>query len=578
MRNWSKEKTKQMEAVNKWCGYYRANPHRFAEDFLNIKLKIFQCILLVAMNMSNRFILCACRGIGKSLLGAVFCCQRAILYPNTQICIAAGSKEQAAEIVSKIILFLMPRSPLLRNEILEYKNNTSGAFVIFKNGSYVKTVTASDNARHNRANILLIDEFRMVKKSIVDTVLTKFLTSSREAGYLDKPEYAHLKERNKQIYLSSAWFKKHWSWSHVKSYAANMLDDKKAYFVCGLPYQLSIKEGIMMREDVEDEMSEASFNSVSFRMENECLWHGEAEDAYFSYDELVFARRVQSAFYPAEIVDMVNINTFKTPVKQNGEIRLLAADIAVMGSKKHKNDATSVTILQLLPTNNNQYIRNVVYLENFEGGHSETQAIRIRQLYEDFQCDYLILDCAGVGMSVYDELVKDLTNPDTGEVYPALTCKNNDEMAARYKGESSNPPKVIYSVKASMQFNSDCASLLKDNIKRGKLRLLINEQEADTYFHSIKGFKNLATEKKTELLMPYTQTTLLINEIINLKYEVVGAKVKLSEKGNDRKDRYSSLAYANYMASELELDISKKKKESINNSFGLHYRKPIIRK
>ena len=88
----------------------------------------------------------------------------------------------------------------------------------------------------------------------------------------------------------------------------------------------------------------------------------------------------------------------------------------------------------------------------------------------------------------------------------------------------------------------------------------------------------MATEKKTELLMPYTQTTLLINEIINLKYEVIGAKVKLSERGNDRKDRYSSLAYANYMASELELDISKKKKESINNSFGLHYRKPIIRK
>jgi len=155
MRGWSKEKTKQMEAVNKWCGYYRSNPHRFVEDYFNIRLKIFQCILLVAMNTSNRFILSACRGIGKSLIGAVFCCQRAILYPNTQICIAAGSKEQAAEIVSKIILFLMPRSPLLRNEILEYKNNTSGAYVIFKNGSYVKTVTASDNARHNRANILV---------------------------------------------------------------------------------------------------------------------------------------------------------------------------------------------------------------------------------------------------------------------------------------------------------------------------------------------------------------------------------------------------------------------------------------
>lgn len=332
---------------------------------------------------------------GKSLLTAVFCCVRCILYPNTQICIAAGSKEQSAEIISKIILTLMPRSALLRNEILEYKNNTSGAYIIFKDGSYIKTVTASDNARHNRANILVLDEFRIIKKHIVDTVLKRFLTSSREAGYLNKPEYAHLKERNKQIYLSSAWFKKHWAWDHVCSYMESMMDDKKSYFVCGLPYQLSIKEGIMMREDVEDEMSEASFNSVSFSIENECLWYGESEDAYFNYEELVYARKNQNAFYLSSLTESLPIPALKLPIKQNGEVRIVVADIAVMASKKRKNDATSITVLQLLPTKNNQYIRNAVYLENFEGGHSETQAIKIRQIYEDFQCDYIGIDTQG---------------------------------------------------------------------------------------------------------------------------------------------------------------------------------------
>lgn len=395
MRGWSKEKTKQMKAVNLWCGYYRSNPHRFAEDYLGVRLKIFQCILLVMMNVSNKFAYIASRGQGKSLLTAIFCCVRCILYPNTQICISAGSKEQSAEIIGKIILNIMPKSPLLRNEIADYKNNTSGAYIIFKCGSYIKTVTASDNGRHNRANILIIDEYRMVKKNIVDTVLTKFLTSSREAGYLNKPEYAHLKERNKQIYLSSAFFKKHWAWGLVKSYAASMLDDKRSYFICGLPYQLSIKEGIIMREDIEDEMKEASFNAVSFRMENECLWHGEAEDAFFNYDELVFARKIPNAFYLSSTVDYVGLSGIKPPIKKNGEIRLLAADIAVMGSKRRRNDATSLTVLQLIPTNNNQYIRNVVYLDNFEGGHSETQAIKIRKVYEDFQCDYIIIDTQG---------------------------------------------------------------------------------------------------------------------------------------------------------------------------------------
>lgn len=472
----------------------------------------------------------------------------------------------------------MPRSALLRNEILEYKNNTSGAYIIFKDGSYIKTVTASDNARHNRANILVLDEFRIIKKHIVDTVLKRFLTSSREAGYLNKPEYAHLKERNKQIYLSSAWFKKHWAWDHVCSYMESMMDDKKSYFVCGLPYQLSIKEGIMMREDVEDEMSEASFNSVSFSIENECLWYGESEDAYFNYEELVYARKNQNAFYLSSLTESLPIPALKLPIKQNGEVRIVVADIAVMASKKRKNDATSITVLQLLPTKNNQYIRNAVYLENFEGGHSETQAIKIRQIYEDFQCDYIGIDTQGVGNGVFDELVRDLTDPETGEIYPALTCKNNDEMAAKYKGSSSNPPKVIYSIKGTPQFNSQCASLLKDNLKRGKLRLLMTEDEADNYLRSLKGFKNLSPEKKTELMMPYTETTLTITEIINLKYEATGAQIKLSEKGNDRKDRYSSLAYANYIACELERDIAKKQKSSIREKVMFRYRKPVIRK
>lgn len=567
-----------MAAVNLWCGYYRENPHRFAEDFLGVHLKIFQCILLNMMNINTKFTYIAARGQGKSFLCAIFCCFRCILYPGTQICIASGSREQAAEIIEKIILKLMPNSPLLRNEILDYRNNTSGSYIIFKNGSYIKVVTSNDNSRHNRANILILDEYRMIKKHVVDTVLKKFLTATRDAGYLKKPEYAHLKERNKQIYLSSAYFKKHWAWEHVKSYCENMVDDSKSYFVCGLPYQLSISEGLLLREDLEDEMSESGFNSISFDMESGCLWYGESEDAYFSYDDLVFARKEKNAFYLPTTIDTIPINAFKLPVKQNGEIRLLATDIAVMASKKHKNDATSITVLQLIPTNKNQYIRNVVYLETFEGGHSETQAIRIRQIYEELQCDYIAIDTNGVGNGVYDELVRDLTDPDTGEVYPALTCKNDDSMADKYKGSSPNPPKVIYSIKGTQQFNSDCASLLKDNLKRGKLRLLMSEQEADIYFNSLKGFKSLSPEKKSELMFPYVQTSLMINEIVNLKYEVIGTKVRLSEKGNDRKDRYSSLAYGNYIACELERDISRKQKDSITDKLEFFYRKPIIRK
>ena len=50
--------------------------------------------------------------------------------------------------------------------------------------------------------------------------------------------------------------------------------------------------------------------------------------------------------------------------KVPGEIRLLSADIAVMSSKKNKNDATAIFITQLLPTKDGQYIRNVLLVQH----------------------------------------------------------------------------------------------------------------------------------------------------------------------------------------------------------------------
>ena len=34
--------TQIMNAVAKWCSFYRANPHRFCKDYLNLELHPFQ--------------------------------------------------------------------------------------------------------------------------------------------------------------------------------------------------------------------------------------------------------------------------------------------------------------------------------------------------------------------------------------------------------------------------------------------------------------------------------------------------------------------------------------------------------
>ena len=547
-----------MNTIAARASFYRENPHRFAKDYLGLNLKLFQQILLVMMFFSNNLMFLAARGLSKTYTTAVFCCIRCILYPGTKICVASKTMKQAKEVLKKITSELMPNSPNLRLEIANIVINSGDAHITFKNGSEVFVTTATDTARGGRCHILIIDEFRLAKKEVIDTVLKPFMRSERKPKYLDKPQYSHLNsERNKEIYMSSVWLKSHWAYKEAQSYVVDLFNTRKQSFICGLPYQLSIKERLLNRAQVEEDMMAATFNEISFSMESGCLWWGEAENSFFKFDSLNKARRIRTALYPQEIYAQISPKIIKYIEKQPGEIRLLSADIAVMSSKKNKNDATALFVTQLIPTKDGQYIRNVLYAETHEGGHSKEQALIIRRLYEQMNCDYIIIDTQGVGVGIYDNLVDDLTDDVTGQFYPAFTCFNDPEMATHYKGSGRNPAKVIYSVKANAKWNSQCAFSLRDCINRGKMRLLLDEEEFDEIMENSKAYENLSVEDKITLKMPYIQTSLLISELVNLEYVTIGTEIKIKEIGTARKDRYSSLSYANQFANELERKLSK---------------------
>ena len=72
-----------MEGAAIWGAFYRANPDKFAEDYLHIQLRLFQRILLAMMFWSTTFVLIACRGLGKTYISAIYCVVRCILYPGT---------------------------------------------------------------------------------------------------------------------------------------------------------------------------------------------------------------------------------------------------------------------------------------------------------------------------------------------------------------------------------------------------------------------------------------------------------------------------------------------------------------
>lgn len=438
-------------------------------------------------------------------------------------------------------------SPNLAREISDLKSSVNDARVEFHNGSWIKIVASNDQARSKRANLLIVDEFRMVDLDVITKVLRKFLTAPRSPKYLQKPEYKHLKERNKEIYLSSCWYKVHWSYKRFLTYYKSMIKGAK-YFVCGLPYQLAIKEGLLDEEQVKDEMSEDDFDSISWSMEMEALWFGESEKAYFKFEDLEKNRKLPSPLYPREYYDLIRDASFKYENKKVGEVRLVSCDIAGMGGQE--NDASVYTIFRLKPTTKG-YERHVVYMESVTGGHTVSQAIRIRQLFDDFDCDYIVLDTQNMGLGVYDQLCQPLYDKERAIEYDPFSCINDEKMAARCT--YNNAEKLIYSIKGNTELNSECAVMLRDGFKRGRIKLPINELEGKEYLRRFKGFDDLPEETKANFIAVYAQVTLLINEMINLEAEFNDrGQVKLKEPASKRKDRYSSVTYGNYVATLLE--------------------------
>lgn len=550
---------KTMDVIAWRAGYYRENPQRFVKDFLNIRLRLFQKILIYAMMKYDYFFFVASRGLGKTYLVALFACIRCILYPGTKIVAMAPTFKQGKEIILKITDDFMHSSKLLRNEILRTSTGLNDCGVWFKNGSWIQVRVANDNSRGARSNILIIDEVRMVKRYVISTVARPMNSSPRQPGYLSKKEYSHLKEMNKEFYMTSAWYKQSEVFDMVKAYFSRNLDNNAKYFLCDLPYMIAIQEELLMREQVLNEMSEETFSDISFAMEREGIFYGSSEDSLFNYNNLIERRTRTEAFYPLSVYD---INGISIPSKEVGEKRILSVDVALLASKKHDNDASAIIINQALPTTNDSYKCNIVYIETIEDILSQDLALIIMRYFYKYKCDYLVLDCTGVGQPILDEIMQDRYDSSYGETYKAMTCINNDELAVRCKDPTAN--KCVYAIKANAKLNNDLCVSLRSAILNGYVNFLVDETDVtnkETWNKVVKNYNKLSDNDQTKVKLPFYQTSALINEMINLDYDLSNGLIKVREKSGARKDRFSSLEYSYYVIEQLKLKKRKRKED-----------------
>ena len=546
-----------------WITFFRRNMHRCAIDYFGIKLYPYQSLMLYLLGICDLFNTVGSRCIAKSFIIGLYSCCHATLYPHSEIVIVSATVKQAELIITKKIQGeLMRSSPQLRAEIKDIKRVDQNLCVIFHNGS---TITVA-NDRGARSTLLIREESRMIKKEIDDSVFSPF-QHVRNIEYIHNPFYSNIPEcieEPKDVYITSSWLDNgHWMWEIADEAFKQMMHNGKQIL---LAFDLSVVIEHKLKTLNYLKREKKKLDNLSWRIEylNERV--KENTSAFFTYQELLRQQKILRPFYPRRAIDVLSNkkNPFDIP-KQIGEIRIVACDMAFVEGKK--NDNSIFSCIRALPEStthsvgdknisiDNGYRRQVTYMDSVQGGDIDMQAIRIRQLFEDFHADYIVLDMRNGGIGVYDRLAKVMYDDDRQIEYSPLKCMNDENIANRVKIPNANSCIV-----ASQKLNSEIATTLKTTLQDNKLDLLIPYNKAlEEQLPKIDEYRT-ATELSDQLFYerPYLETQEFIAETNGLlceRKEQTGIIV-VSERGSNCKDRYTSVSYGNYFISLLEQDLA----------------------
>ena len=290
--------------------------------------------------------------------------------------------------------------------------------------------------------------------------------------------------------------------------------------------------------------------------------------SYFTYKMLMNRQVSKHVFYPRTTIDFKSgkKNKYAIP-KQDNEIRVISNDIAFVAGQN--NDNSVYSCIRAIPETTTYetdsgsveikqgYRRQYSYIESNQIGDTTKQAIRIRQLYEDFGGSYIVLDVRNGGLQILYTLQKVLYDEERGIEYSPLCCMNNDDYAKVCI--DPNAKKCIYAINATQNLNSDIAISFRKNLVENKIDFLVNFNTAkEEILQNNKDYvEEIDVDRQFEFEKPFLETQAMISECAELQYEKMPQTgvIKIQEKGKNRKDRYTSCSYGSYFIDQLELDM-----------------------
>lgn len=491
------------------------------------------------------------RAYSKSFLSVMALMIRCILYPGAHLFVTSGGKEQGASILHDKVQEICSLIPSFAREIDwgrgKSQESKDKVRYVFKNGSVLDNLAARESTRGQRRHGGLMEECVGIDDAILREVIIPVMAIPRRAK--DGTTHEDEAVNKSQIYITTAGYKGTYPYDRLIGLLVRMVTQPDRCMVLGGTWRTPVGVGLQSKTFITDQKNEGTYNEASFEREYESRWSGTVENAFFNGESIEKNRILNQPEYES------------SGRASKAAFYILSADVGRKGCD------TVVCVFKVTPQPQGSAIKSLVNIYTLTDEHFEDQAIKLKTLYYKYNARRIVLDANGLGVGLVDFMVKPQINPDTSEVIPDFGVYGGTQAdaALEYKKFKTNitEQNALYLLKASAPINTEAHTITQSNLSSGKVKFLISERTAKQKLLNTKVGQNMKPEERAEYLKPFTLTSILKEEMLNLREENEGVNIilKRANKGI-QKDKFSAFEYGLYYIKQEEE--SKKRKKQFN--------------
>lgn len=293
---------------------------------------------------------------------------------------------------------------------------------------------------------------------------------------------------------------------------------------------------------IQELKADGTFNESSFEREYESIWSGSVEDAFFRPEVFERCRKI-------------NLPEYEYSLKSaKGAYYIISVDVGRKGCD------TVVCIFKVTPQTQGAAIKSLVNIFTLTDEHFEDQCIALKRLFYAYKARALVIDGNGLGIGLVDYMIKTQHDPETGDILPDFGVINDEDNYYKKYRTPNTEYDAMYIIKANAPINTEAHANVQSQMSSGKVKLLIDEIKARNKLLGTKVGQAMSTEERANYLKPFTLTSILKEEMLNLREDNEGVNIILKQANRSiPKDKFSSFEYGLYYIKQLE-DSKKKRK------------------